>query len=253
MPEASLDTKHRTPPVWQDRRFEQPETELSFVLFSSLELGKQPDFSDNRNLEASTRGTCQEGRLKSESRMLRTYLVRVGAFGHVGRFRAVDPGRFLRTSRVVCRTRRGLEVGEVLAEEPSVSVDECDGSLLRRMTVEDDLLLARLDRYRDDAYAACVQELQEQSLDAQLMDVEHLFDGQSIYFYFLGEVNEQIEAITSELAGVYESQVQIWRFTDNVIAGCGPGCGTEDAANGCGTDCGSCAIVGACSSSKESR
>ena len=42
------------------------------------------------------------------------HLVRVGAMGQVGRFAAVDAVRYPRHSRVVVRTRRGLEVGEVL-------------------------------------------------------------------------------------------------------------------------------------------
>ena len=43
------------------------------------------------------------------------FLVRVGAMGSVGRFTAVDPVLFERHIRVVCRTVRGLEMGEVLA------------------------------------------------------------------------------------------------------------------------------------------
>ena len=41
------------------------------------------------------------------------HLVRVGALGHVGRFTAVDAVRYPRDSRVVVRTGRGLELGEV--------------------------------------------------------------------------------------------------------------------------------------------
>ena len=43
------------------------------------------------------------------------HLVRVGALGHVGRFTAVDAVRYPRDTRVVVRTGRGLEVGEILA------------------------------------------------------------------------------------------------------------------------------------------
>ena len=77
------------------------------------------------------------------------------------------------------------------------------------------------------------------------MDVEHLFDGASLYFYFLGEVTSQIEAITRELADAYDSKVQFRQFADAVERGCGPDCGTE-AAEGCGTGCSSCAIASAC-------
>ena len=47
--------------------------------------------------------------------MSRFHLVRVGAMGQVGRFAAVDAVRYPRHSRVVLRTRRGLEIGQVLS------------------------------------------------------------------------------------------------------------------------------------------
>ena len=46
--------------------------------------------------------------------MSRYHLVRVGAMGQVGRFAAVDAVRYPRRSRVIVRTRRGLEIGDVL-------------------------------------------------------------------------------------------------------------------------------------------
>ena len=48
------------------------------------------------------------------SLMSRYHLVRVGAMGQVGRFAAVDAVRYPRHSRVIVRTRRGLEMGDVL-------------------------------------------------------------------------------------------------------------------------------------------
>ena len=79
-----------------------------------------------------------------------------------------------------------------------------------------------------------------------LLDVEQLFDGQSIYFYFLGDVPPEVEALTAELAEVYEAKVKMRQFSQALVEGCGPGCGTEAAGQGaCGT-CTSCAVAGAC-------
>ena len=36
------------------------------------------------------------------------------------------------------------------------------------------------------------------------MDVEHLFDGRSLFFHFLGDVPPEVEAVTQELAEAYE-------------------------------------------------
>jgi hypothetical protein len=196
-------------------------------------------------------------RLKPElQQVIRQHLIRVGALGRVGRFTSVDAVRYPRGSQVICRTSRGLEVGEVLAPAgDDGNFTASDGSLLRGMTPEDHLLLARLEKHRDEAFSACQTLLAERNVSAVLMDVEHLFDGRSLYFYFLGEVTPELEAITAELAETYETQVQFRKFAETLTAGCGPGCGTEDAAgSGCGTGgCSSCAVSSACGTKKGAR
>ncbi|MCI0362027.1 MAG: PSP1 domain-containing protein [Planctomycetaceae bacterium] len=191
--------------------------------------------------------------------MLGQHWVRHGVLGSVGRFAAVDAQRYARGARVICRTQRGLEVGEVLAAlddlaESKARHEPADGSLLRRVTVEDDLLLARLERNREQAYRACEERLIERRIPAVLVDVEHLFDGQSLLFYFLGETTPELDALTTELAEVYEAQVQFRKFTETLTAGCGPGCGTDEAEHGCASGaCSTCAVVTACGSKKDRR
>jgi len=168
--------------------------------------------------------------------------------GLVGRFRSADRVRYARGRRVVVRTARGLEMGEVLAE-PAASDDalEADGEILRRMTAEDDLLAERMERRRDEAFDACCALLRERGLPATLVDVEHLLDGQGLYFYFLGEVTAEVDACTAELAEAYDASVKFRQFTDTLLEGCGPGCGTAEAQGqgGC-SSCASCAVATAC-------
>ena len=42
--------------------------------------------------------------------------------------------------------------------------------------------------------------LAERGSSAVLVDVEHLFDGQSLYFYFLGPGGPELDVLTTELA-----------------------------------------------------
>jgi cell fate regulator YaaT (PSP1 superfamily) len=181
--------------------------------------------------------------------MSRFHLVRVGAMGQVGRFAAVDALRYPRHSRVIVRTRRGLEIGDVLSppDDRDDSRAFADGDILRRMTVQDELLQARLDKHRQEAYQACTTLLDQSGVSAVLVDVEHLFDGQGLFFYFLGDVTPELEACTGKLAETYEAKVQFRKFTETLIEGCGPGCGTEEVKGrgGCET-CTSCAVAGAC-------
>ncbi|TWT86898.1 hypothetical protein Mal64_37280 [Pseudobythopirellula maris] len=185
-----------------------------------------------------------------------THLVRIGAFGRVGRFRSADAVRYAAGDRVIVRTERGLETGEVLTADDGLGrstlsesgAAEPDGALLRRMTTEDDLLAARVAKNRDAAYAACVELIESRGLDAVLVDVEHLFDGASLWFHFLGPTPPEVEALTAELAEAYESRAQFRQFTETLEEGCGPGCGTAEATGGGGcSTCAGCAVASACS------
>lgn len=195
------------------------------------------------------------------------HLVRVGALGQVGRFPSTDGIRYPRGTRVVCRTVRGLELGEVLSNAPpegsgvsspswaeglsspaagSAVTRLADGSLVRALTAEDELLQSRLKKNRNAAYEACSRLLAEHGVRAVLVDVEHLFDGSTLYFYFLGQVPEDVQPLIDELAEAYEAKVQFRDFASAVEAGCGPDCGTDDAA-GCGSGgCSTCSIANAC-------
>lgn len=179
-----------------------------------------------------------------------SHLVRWGLPGYVAAFTATDAVRYPRGSRVVLRTGRGLELGEVLAPLATDTASApMEGAILRGMTEQDQLLETRLTKNRREAYDACTQKLAELKLDAPLLDVEHLFDGSSLIFYFLGDPPTDATRVTDELAEAYDARVQFRAFSDAVVAGCGPDCGTENAA-GCGS-CGTgCAIAAACSSHK---
>ena len=178
--------------------------------------------------------------------MAHSYFVRIGVLGHIGRFGCATSDVYHKGQSVLCRTARGLEVGEAL-QACETEPTQIDGSLLRALTTEDHLVLARLQRNKDEAYEACQQLLAERSIAATLVDVEQTFDGASLFFYFLGEVSPAIESVTRDLASAYEAKVQFREFADAVQRGCGPDCGTESAA-GCGSTggCISCAVASAC-------
>jgi cell fate regulator YaaT (PSP1 superfamily) len=185
--------------------------------------------------------------------MFRQHFVRIGVLGSVGRFAASGVERLHRGSRVVCRTHRGLEVGDILSPAEiglDAQASEPEGEILRRVTIEDDLLIARLEKNRSEAFNACSARLCERGSSAILLDVEHLFDGRSLCFYFLGETTPDLDSLTAELAEVYEAKAQLQKFADTLTAGCGPNCGTEEGA-GCGSGgCSTCSVLSACGSKR---
>jgi cell fate regulator YaaT (PSP1 superfamily) len=172
--------------------------------------------------------------------------------GHVGRFTAVDAVSYPRGRRVVLRTSRGLEIGEILSPaQDAQAPGQSDGSILRAITIEDQLLEARLEKNRQAAFDACNEKIRQLGLPVTLMDVEHLFDGRSLFFYFLGEVPPELESLAGELAEVYDAAAEFRKFADAVVTGCGPGCGTDEASGGGCSSCATgCAVAGACSTRK---
>jgi hypothetical protein len=119
------------------------------------------------------------------------------------------------------------------------------------MTVEDQLLEARLGRKRQAAYESCRRRLEELRLEAALVDVEHLFDGQTLVFYFLGQQPPELQSVTADLAAAYDAEAQIGSFAEALTHGCGPDCGTDEAA-GCGSCATGCAVAGLCATPRSS-
>ena len=193
--------------------------------------------------------------------MSRTHLVRFGVMGHVGPFVAVDAARYPRQQRVIVRTARGLEVGEVVAppegllEEPprptrvttngNLTGPPPAGALLRQMTVEDELLSARLEQNRNEAFEACAEHLKKQRVPATLIDIEQLFDGRRLFFYFLGEVPPEIEGSLNTLARRYDAVANVRQFAETLASGCGPGCGLASPGGSCDA-CNGCTLASAC-------
>lgn len=184
--------------------------------------------------------------------MFDSHIVRVGALGQVLSLVSPDCVCYPRGARVVVRTQRGLEVGEVLSP-PGAWGDaaytppdgakqaDSDGEILRRMTVEDELLLQRLSKNRLAAHQACQERLESLGLPALLLDTEFLFDGQTLIFYFLGEVPAELEGVLHDLAEAYDTRAGVRAFAQTLLAGCGPDCGSKqggsDACGGCETRC----------------
>lgn len=177
---------------------------------------------------------------------MRQFLVSVGAFATLVRCHAAEVrGELPRGTRVVCRTPRGLEIGQLRAEvAPDV---EFEGEILRAMTVEDELLADRLEKHRAKAVDACQQRLHQAGSEATLIDIDPLFDGRTLLFFFLGTVDEEVQQITNELTETYAQQVGSKHFAKLLAEGCGPGCGTEaKAGGGCSGGCAVCVVAAAC-------
>ncbi len=170
-------------------------------------------------------------------------IVRIGSLAEV--HIATTPVTLDRGQRVIVRTPRGIELGEIVRTLDSDVDQPPSVRILRPTTDEDELLIRRLDRHKREAVESCRAALTRIRSPAVLLDVDQLFDGGSLILHFLGPVDEVAESVTREIADRYESIVRTRHFAKLLRDGCGPDCGTEQGG-GCGSDCSGCAVAAAC-------
>ena len=190
------------------------------------------------------------------------FLIRVGQFGQIGRFRTSLVQSLEYGCRVIVKTNRGLEVGEFLDADEHDAVQQgkvqqdkgerdqadLDGEFIRIMTPQDELLESRLNQNKSEAITACQNLLDQENLSVVILDADQTFDGKRLYFYFSGDVTPEVGAITDSLGEVYDAEINFASFAETLANGCGPDCGTE-AGSGCGSSgCSSCGLKSACKS-----
>lgn len=141
------------------------------------------------------------------------YIVRHGAMRLVGEFEPTDGGPYARHEEVILRTDRGLEVGEVLSEHTERTAgllgDATRGKILRRVTPDDQRQVEHLIRTEADALAACQRFVEQRRLQMELVDVEHLFGGERIIFYFLAEKRVDFRELVKDLARAYHTRIEM--------------------------------------------
>ena len=179
------------------------------------------------------------------------YLVRVGYQREVIPIHA-GAISLIRGDQIICRTPRGIEMGQVLAATHPEYIETVTASkFVRKSRPDDELLWKQLTSLSVDASAACQTFLKAQSIPDVLLEVEPLIDGRTLYFHFLGTPSLETEQHVQELSEIYQKSVASSRFATLLEHGCGPGCGTKEKS-GCGTGggCAVCAIAGSCTSKK---
>src|SRR5262245_23906481 len=119
------------------------------------------------------------------------YIVRHGVMRFLGEFEPAPGHAYARGQQVVVRTERGQETADVLCESSpralEMLTEPTKGQILRVMT-EEDHALARTTREREHAeFLRCQEFIRERKLQMDLVDVEHLFGGERVVFFFLAE------------------------------------------------------------------
>jgi len=141
------------------------------------------------------------------------YVVRCGIMRALGVFSTSRGDTMRRGTRVVTRTDRGLEVGEVLCEATDDNVEKLQdprrGQILREMTPDDENELSRMHALERNEYDACERSIKELSLPMQLVDVEHVFGGERIVIYYLAENRVDFRSLVKNLASEFQTRIEM--------------------------------------------
>lgn len=141
------------------------------------------------------------------------YLVRYGVMRHLAVLSARGGLTLARGAKVIARTSRGLEVGEVLCEAGQDKSDEpkaaSEGQILREMTPEDANEAAHLQASAKNEFDLCRQHVEQLGVQMQLVDVEHLFGGERIIVYYLAEGRIDFRELVKRLAGEFQTRIEM--------------------------------------------
>src|SRR4051794_33677727 len=111
--------------------------------------------------------------------MSKTYVVRYGQMRFLGEYSGLAGQDHPRGQRVVVRSDRGTELGEVLCPATDRTAlfleNPVKGEILRATTAEDLTAELRLAALQEDGFAACREFIAKRRLQMNLVDVEAIF------------------------------------------------------------------------------
>jgi cell fate regulator YaaT (PSP1 superfamily) len=141
------------------------------------------------------------------------YVVRTGVMRALGVYSTSRDDTFSRDAEVVVRSDRGLEIGVVLCEATEQATehikDPGHGQILRTMSSDDSLERSRLLDQARKEYITCQRLIEQEKLDMQLVDVEHLFGGERVVVYYLAENRVDFRELVRQLASEFQTRVEM--------------------------------------------
>ena len=141
------------------------------------------------------------------------YVVRYGTTRAVGLFSPRGQDRFERGMRVIARTPRGLEAGEVLAEasdeQARIMEGTPGGQIMREMSADDANELTHLQQREREAFETCCKHATRLNLQMELIDVEHVFGGERLVVYYLAEERIDFRDLVKALASEFQTRIEM--------------------------------------------
>ena len=131
----------------------------------------------------------------------------------LGVFATRGSDEFVRGSRVISRTNRGLEVGEILCEATEAAVAALNkpahGQILRKMSSNDVNEMTHIRSKDGKVFEICRRHVSEINLPMQLVDIEHVFGGERIIIYYLADGRVDFRELVRNLAAEFQTRIEM--------------------------------------------
>lgn len=145
--------------------------------------------------------------------MSNRYVVRYGVMRSLGVFTTSRGETLRRGNRVIARTERGLEVGEVMMEADDTVVermaDPRRGQVLRVMSPDDERESRRLLEQQQREFETCRKHIKELNLPMEMVDVEQMFGGERVVVYYLSETRVDFRELVKALANEFQTRIEM--------------------------------------------
>jgi len=158
-------------------------------------------------------------------------LVRYGRMRQLGLFEHNQADVPKTPERVVVKTERGLELGEIVGRfgcyksgQFKLGCEQIEeyykynsvkysckaaGEFQRYATAEDVREAKHLQRIADDEMAVCRRFVKEMDLPMKIVGAEHIFGGERVIFYFLADRRVDFRELVKRLAREYQSRIEM--------------------------------------------
>jgi cell fate regulator YaaT (PSP1 superfamily) len=131
----------------------------------------------------------------------------------LGAFAPLAQQAYSRGARVIVRTDRGLEAGQVLCEATASQIEglegPSEGQILRLMTADDVHESECIHQQEAAEFRVCQDLIRRLGLLMELVDVEHIFGGERVVVYYLAESRVDFRELVRLLAGEFQTRIEM--------------------------------------------
>lgn len=143
------------------------------------------------------------------------YIVRFGSTRSIAEFSTKGSKQFPRNCDVIVRSNRGVEWGTVLCDATEQTrqylgkKSDVGGKILREVSEDDRSKLDRLHTTELQEFNGCREMISQRKLQMQLVDIEHIFGGERLVFYYLAENRVDFRELVKALAKRFRTRIEM--------------------------------------------